>query len=79
MSHPGAQAWWQGGWWEARVVEHTAEGAYRLQSLPEPEGENEIWEAKADLVCTHLNIPPPHPLPHPQIPFHHCFSVEFLG
>ena len=39
------QAQWRGGWWEARVVGRTAEGRLRLQSLPEPDGENEAWEA----------------------------------
>lgn len=46
---PGAlvEARWQGGWWEARVVGPAPEagGALRLQSMPEPDGENETWEA----------------------------------
>ena len=45
------QVLWRGGWWEARVMSRSMGGALLVRAPPEPEGENETWEASAWEVC----------------------------
>lgn len=54
------QAQWRGGWWEALLLGRCAGGRLRLQSLPEPDGENELWEALPQQACARPYLYPTH-------------------